>query len=291
MKTKKERSMYPVWFVLPSLIIFVVFFLWPIISSLYYSLTVWNFETAKFCGLDNYKLFFSEHSMSSSVVHTLIYAFGTSALKVILAFFIAIFLTSKIKSKGFIRSAVFFPNLVSMMAVGLAFSYMMHPTKGLLNMPIQALGGTPLDFLGDPKTALLSIILTDVWKGLSISVVIYIAGIQSIDKTYYEAASIDGATGWQQLKHITLPLVAPSQNSIIILSLIGGLRSFDLIWAMTGGGPGFSTDVLASVIYKQYAAGFYGLSTAGNVVMLILISVIAFPLQHFLNKREEAIQG
>ena len=89
---------------------------------------------------------------------------------------------------------------------------------------------------------------------------------------------------------MTLPLVAPAQNSIIILSLIGGLRSFDLIWAMTGGGPGFATDVMASVIYKEYAYGFYGLSTAGNVIMLILISIIAFPLQHFLNKREEAIQ-
>ena len=290
MKTKKVENLYPVWFVLPSLIIFCVFFLWPIISSLYYSLTVWNFDTAKFTGLDNYKLFFSETSMSTSVIHTLIYAFCTSAFKVIIAFFIAIFLTSKIKTKGFIRSAVFFPNLVSMMAVGLAFSYMMHPTKGLLNVVIQALGFSAVDFLGNPRTALASIIATDVWKGLSISVVIYIAGIQSIDKTYYEAASIDGATWWQQLKNITLPLVAPSQNSIIILSLIGGLRSFDLIWAMTGGGPGFSTDVLASVIYKQYAAGFYGLSTAGNVVMLILISLIAFPLQHFLNKREEAIQ-
>lgn len=290
MKTKKEQSLYPLWFLFPSLIIFGIFFLWPIISSLYYSLTVWNFDTAKFCGLDNYKLFFSEKAMSSSVIHTLIYAFGTSGLKVIFAFFIAIFLTSKIKTKNFIRSAVFFPNLVSMMAVGLTFSYMMHPTKGLLNVVIQALGGTPIDFLGNPSLALFSIIMTDVWKGLSISVVIYIAGIQSIDKTYYEAASIDGATGWQQLKHITLPLVAPSQNSIIILSLIGGLRSFDLIWSMTGGGPGFATDVLASVIYKQYAAGFYGLSTAGNVVMLIVISAIAFPLQHFLNKREEAIQ-
>ena len=291
MKIKEKQNMYPAWFVLPSLIIFGIFFLWPIITSLYYSLTVWNFDTATFCGLDNYKLFFSEHSMSSSVIHTLIYAFGTCALKVILAFFIAIFLTSKIRTKNFIRSAVFFPNLVSMMAVGLTFSYMMHPTKGLLNVMVKLLGGSTIDFLGDPATALWSIILTDVWKGLSISVVIYIAGIQSIDKTYYEAASIDGATGWQQLRHITLPLVAPSQNSIIILSLIGGLRSFDLIWAMTGGGPGFSTDVLASVIYKQYAAGFYGLSTAGNVVMLILISLIAFPLQHFLNKREEAIQG
>ena len=286
----KKKSMYPFWFVIPSLIIFCVFFLWPIITSLYYSLTVWNFETARFTGLDNYKLFFSEHAMSSSVVHTLIYAFGTCILKVVLAFFIAVFLTGKIKTKDFIRSAVFFPNLVSMVAVGLAFSYMMHPTKGLLNGVIQALGGTPIDFLGDPKIALLSIILVDVWKGLSISVVIYIAGIQSIDKTYYEAASIDGATPWQQLTNITLPLVAPSQNSIIILSLIGGLRTFELIWTMTGGGPGFATDVVASVIYKQYAAGFYGLSTAGNVVMLILISIIAFPLQHFLNKREEAIQ-
>ena len=291
MKSKKEKSIYPLWFVLPSIIIFAVFFLWPIISSLYYSMTVWNFETAKFCGLDNYKLFFSEHAMSSSVIHSLIYAFGTCILKVVLAFFIAVFLTGKIRSKSFIRSAVFFPNLVSMVAVGLAFSFMMHPTRGLLNAAITALGGKSIDFLGDPKLALLSIILVDVWKGLSISVVIYIAGIQSIDKTYYEAASIDGATGWQKLTNITLPLVAPSQNSIIILSLIGGLRSFELIWTMTGGGPGFATDVLASVIYKQYAAGFYGLSTAGNVVMLVLISIIAFPLQHFLNKREEAIQG
>ena len=290
MQAKKEKSLYPIWFVLPSVIIFAVFFLWPVITSLYYSLTVWNFETAKFCGLDNYKLFFSEHAMSSSVVHTLIYAFGTSGLKVVLAFFIALFLTSRIKTKGFIRSAVFFPNLVSTMAVGLTFAYMMHPTKGLLNTAIKALGGNAVDFLGNPGTALASIIATDVWKGLSISVVIYIAGIQSIDRTYYEAASIDGASWWQKLTNVTLPLVAPAQNSIIILSLIGGLRTFDLIWAMTGGGPGFSTDVISSVIYKQYAAGFYGLSTAGNVVMLVLISVIAFPLQHFLNKREEAIQ-
>ena len=86
--------------------------------------------------------------------------------------------------------------------------------------------------------------------------VIYIAGVQSIDRNYYEAAQIDGASRFQQLRYITFPLVAPSQNTIIILSLIGGLRSFDLIWAMTGGGPGFATDVMASVIYKEYAYGF-----------------------------------
>ena len=290
MKLKSENAIYPMWFVLPSLIIFTVFFLYPIVTSLYYSMTVWNFDSARFTGLDNYKLFFSDQSLSSSVVHTLIYAFATSGLKVVLAFFIAIFLCSKIKTKNFIRSAVFFPNLVSMMAVGLTFSYLMHPTRGLFNLVLNAFGLDMVDFLGNPKTALASIIAVDVWKGLSISVVIYIAGIQSIDKTYYEAAEIDGATGWNSILHITLPLLAPQQNSIIILSLIGGLRSFDLIWAMTGGGPGFATDVMASVIYKQYAGGFYGLSTAGNVIMLLLISLIAFPLQHFLNKREEALR-
>lgn len=291
MKAKKrDNKLYSFWFVVPSLVIFGVFFLYPIITSLYYSLTVWNFETATFCGLDNYKMFFSENSLSSSIVHTLIYAFLTSGLKVILALFIAMFLCSEIRSKGFIRSAVFFPNLVSTMAVGLTFAYLMHPTKGVINMLIQAIGFSPINFLGDINLALYSVIAVDVWKGLSISVVIYIAGIQSIDKTYYEASSIDGANAWQRFKNITLPLVAPSQNSIIILSLIGGLRTFDLIWAMTGGGPGFATDVMASVIYKEYAYGFYGLSTAGNVIMLILISCIAFPLQHFLMKREEAIQ-
>lgn len=286
----KEKSLYSVWFVVPSLLIFSVFFLYPIISSLYYSMTVWNFETAIFCGLDNYRMFFSENSLSSAVVHTLIYAFATSGLKVVLAFFIAIFLTSKIRTKDFIRSAVFFPNLVSTMAVGLTFLYLMHPTKGLFNSILQGLGLGMVNFLGDEKLALVSVIAVDVWKGLSISVVIYIAGIQSIDYTYYEAAEIDGANWWQKITNVTLPLVAASQNSIIILSLIGGLRTFELIWAMTGGGPGFATDVMASVIYKQYAYGFYGLSTAGNVIMLVLISLIAFPLQHFLNKREEAMR-
>ena len=286
----KEKSLYSVWFVVPSLLIFSVFFLYPIISSLYYSMTVWNFETATFCGLDNYRMFFSENSLSSAVVHTLIYAFATSGLKVVLAFFIAIFLTSTIRTKDFIRSAVFFPNLVSTMAVGLTFLYLMHPTKGLFNTVLHGLGLNTVNFLGDENLALISVIAVDVWKGLSISVVIYIAGIQSIDSTYYEAADIDGANGWQKIINVTLPLVAPSQNSIIILSLIGGLRTFELIWAMTGGGPGFATDVMASVIYKQYAYGFYGLSTAGNVIMLVLISLIAFPLQHFLNKREEAIR-
>ena len=113
-----------------------------------------------------------------------------------------------------------------------------------------------------------------------------IAGLAAISPDYYEAARIDGATRVQQFWRVTVPLVRPATVTVITLSLIGGLRSFDLIWAMTKGGPGFSSDVLASVIYKQYQAGFYGLSTAGNVILFLLIAGIMLPLTYTLNRKE-----
>lgn len=282
----KSSKIYSFWFTVPAVAIFSVFFLVPVLVSLFFSMTIWNFDSFTFVGFDNFLLFFTEKSLAISMKNTLIYAFLTSGLKVIIAFFIAIFLTSKIKSKHFIRSLVFFPNLVSTIAIGMVFKSLMHPTKGLINVALEVIGIDGLNWLGNPDTVLYSIIMTDVWKGVSIATVIYIAGIVSIDRTYYEAASIDGANEWLKLKNITLPLIKPSMNTIIILSLIGGMRSFDLIWAMSGGGPGFASDVLASTIYKQYAAGFYGLSTAGNVIMLVLIGLIAFPLRQLLMKKE-----
>ena len=163
---------------------------------------------------------------------------------------------------------------------------MMHPTKGILNQFLAFLGIHGPNWLGDPDLALFSVIGVDIWKGISISLIIFIAGIESVDHSYYEAAMIDGATYWQRLRYITVPMTTSSRNTIIILSLIGGIRSFDLIWSMTGGGPGFATDVIASVIYKQYSAGYYGLSTAGSVVLLILILVLVTPLQKLLDRQE-----
>ena len=282
----KRKSIYSNWFMVPALAIFAVFFLLPTLISLFFSLTVWNFDSFRFCGLDNYKTFFTDSSLYSSIINTMIYAVLTCVLKLVIAFFLAVFLTSKIKTKNFLRSVVFFPNLISTVAVGITFSALMHPTKGLLNHVIEFFGGTGINWLGDTKIALYSVILTDVWKGVGIATVIFIAGMQSIDKTFYEAAAIDGATSWQSLKSITVPLSRPAMNSIIILSFIGGLRTFDLIWAMTGGGPGYATEVMASTVYKQYAAGYYGLSTAGNVIMFVLIAVLAFPLQKFLLSKE-----
>jgi raffinose/stachyose/melibiose transport system permease protein len=131
------------------------------------------------------------------------------------------------------------------------------------------------DWLGNSKIALFSVALVDLWKGIGIATVIYIAGIVSIPRQYYEALTIDGGSSGDALWYITLPLCRPAMNFVIILSFIGGLCTFDLVWTMTKGGLGFATDLLASVIYKQYAAGFYGLATAGNVILFLdVINII-----------------
>ena len=281
-----KKKIYSIWFIVPAMAIFCVFFLLPMVISFFFSMTVWDFSSYTFCGFDNFKTFFGDSSLSISIKNTLIYAVLTCGFNLVLAFLLAVFLTSKIKTKNFLRSIVFFPNLISTIAVGITFSALMHPTKGLINSVIGIFGGTGADWLGNPKTALFAVIAVDIWKGVGIATVIFIAGMQSIDKTYYEAASIDGAGAWEQLKAITVPPSRPAMNSVIILAFIGGMRTFDLIWAMTGGGPGYVTEVMASTVYKQYAAGYYGLSTAGNVIMFIMIAILAFPLQKFLLSKE-----
>ncbi len=280
------KRIYSGWFLAPALTIFVVLFIVPMVTSLFFSLTVWNFVDFRFVGLKNFVMFFSESSLRIGIKNTFIYAILTCGLKVVFGFLLALFFTSTIRTKNALRAIVFFPNLVSTIAVGITFKALMHPTKGLFNSVLGVFGLSSVDWLGNTHIALFSVIATDLWKGVGVATVIFIAGIQSIDKTFYEAAAIDGATSKQRLAQITVPLSRPAMNSVIILALIGGMRSFDLIWAMTGGGPGFATDVVASIVYKQFAAGFYGLSTAGTVILFLLIAIIVFPLYRFLLSRE-----
>jgi raffinose/stachyose/melibiose transport system permease protein len=284
--TSRTKSAYPLWFYLPAGLVFLVFFLIPTAVSFYFSLTRWTLFDSQFIGLDNYRQFLDEPALLKGLTNTLIYAVVTSGLKVVLGMAIAVLLTRPLIARGYLRSVVFFPVLVSAVGVGLTFKMLMDPEDGLINQALATLGVAGPGWLTDPQWALYSVALTDVWKGLGLAVVIYIAGITAIPQEYYEAASTDGAGGWATFRHIILPLSFPATSTVILLSLIGGLRSFDLIWAMTGGGPGFTSDVIGSVIYKQYQAGFYGLSTAGNVILFILVAAIIFPLQRILTKRE-----
>jgi raffinose/stachyose/melibiose transport system permease protein len=282
----RNKSPYPYWFCLPAAVIFFVFFVVPTFSSFFFSLTRWNLFSFQFIGLENFVAFFQEPALVIGLKNTLIYAVVTCGLKVVLGILLAQLLTSQIIARGFLRSVAFFPVLVSTIGVGLTFTVLMDPSAGLINKSLALVGIDGPAWLVDPKFALVSVALVDVWKGVGLATVIFIAGIVSIPREYFEASAVDGASAFRRFWHIVLPLSKPAITTVIILSLIGGLRSFDLIWAMTRGGPGFTSDVIASVIYKQYQAGFYGLSTAGNVVLFILVTAIVFPLYRFFTRQE-----
>lgn len=276
---------YPHWFYLPAALVFSIFFLVPTTLAFYFSLTRWSLFSSTFIGLDNYHTFMTDPQLLSGLRNTIIYAVLTSGFKVIISLPLAMLLTSNIRLKGLLRSIVFFPTLVSIVAIGITFSVLMQPSTGLINTVLGALGLPTPQWLGDPKLALYSVALVDIWQGLGIATVIFIAGILSIPQDYFEAARLEGGT-WVKFRHVILPLVRNATFTVILLSFIGGLRRFDLIWTMTRGGPGFASDVLTSVIYKEYQAGFYGLSTAGNVVLFILVTAIVYPLMRFFNRME-----
>ncbi len=282
----RRPSPYPYWFVLPAAVVFVALFLVPTVASFWFSMTRWDLFDAEFIGWDNYRQFFKEPFLVQGLLNTLIYAVVTSGVKSILGLLLAVLLTSGIWFQGFLRSVVFFPVLVSTIGVGITFAALMHPTRGVINLGLGYLGIDGPAWLSDPALALYSVAMIDIWKGVGLATLIYIAGLAAISPEYYEASRIDGATRLQQFWRVTVPLVRPATVTVVTLSLIGGLRSFDIIWATTRGGPGFASDVLASVIYKQYQAGFYGLATAGNVILFLLIAVIILPLTWWFNKRE-----
>ncbi|MDR6436761.1 raffinose/stachyose/melibiose transport system permease protein [Paenarthrobacter nicotinovorans] len=285
-KRRKGKSAYPYWFYLPAAVIYTALFLVPTVVSFFFSLTRWNLNEFTFIGMDNFVQFFQEPALIKGLTNTFIYGIVTSVLKVVLGMLLAVLLTSQIIARGYLRSVMFFPVLLSSIGVGIVFTALMDPRNGMINEGLAAIGIQGPAWLTDPAWALLSVALVDVWKGVGLATVIYIAGIVSIPQEYFEAAKMDGASSFKSFFNITLPLARPATATVIILSLIGGLRSFDLIWAITKGGPGFTSDVIASVIYKQYQAGFYGLSTAGNVVLFLIVTAIILPLSMFLNRKE-----
>jgi raffinose/stachyose/melibiose transport system permease protein len=285
-RSARRRTAYTYWFFLPAAVIYGVLFILPTFASFFFSLTRWTLFDWEYIGLENFVMFFEEPGLVKGLTNSLIYGVVTSGAKVVLGMLLAVFLTSQIMARGILRSVMFFPVLVSTIGVGITFTVLMQPEQGLINRSLAVIGIDGPAWLTDPSNALLSVALVDVWKGVGLATVIYIAGIVSIPQEYYEAARVDGASAFSTFRHVTLPLARPATTTVIILSLIGGLRSFDLIWAMTQGGPGFTSDVIASVIYKQYQAGFYGLSTAGNVILFVVVSAIIFPLFWFLNRKE-----
>ena len=278
------KRIYSYWFYLPSALVFGIFFLLPTVLAFYFSLTRWTIFDATFIGLENYRYFFRDPQLTLALKNTLIFAFMTSGLKILLGLPTALLLTSGLRTQTFLRSVVFFPALVSAVAVGITFSSLMQPADGMINVALTTLGLAKPNWLGSPELAIYSVGFIDVWRGVGIATLIFIAGITSVPTEYFDAAALEGGA-WVKFRHVILPLSRNATFTVVLLSFIGGLRTFDIIWTTTGGGPGFASDVLTSVIFKQYQAGFYGLSAAGNVVLFVVIMVLVYPINRFLNSR------
>ena len=285
-KRRTITSYYPRSFFIPAILLYFVFFLIPSVASFYFSLTRWSLFDSHFIGLGNFTEFFQNPQLYTSFIHTLIYAFLTSGAKIVIGFFLAVLLTGPVVGRGYLRAVVFFPVLVSTIGVGIMYKSLLDPFHGMVNAVLGFFGLGQPGWFTDPNLAIYTIAAVDIWKGVGIATLIFMAGIVAIPQEYFEAARIDGAGAWKTLRTITMPLSRGATATVIILSLIGGLRSFDIIWATTGGGPGFTSDVIASVIYKEYQAGFYGLSAAGNVVLFLVVTVIMVPLTFVLNRRQ-----
>jgi raffinose/stachyose/melibiose transport system permease protein len=285
-RKRRQPSTYPSWFYIPAIALFLVFFAVPTFASFYFALTRWDLFNSTFIGLDNFVQFFHDPQLINGFIHTFEYGFVTSAAKVVIGLALAVLLTSPVIGRGYLRAVVFFPVLVSTIGIGFVFKSLLDPFHGIVNALLGAVGLPKPGWFTDPNMALGTIAGVDIWKGVGIATLIFMAGIVAIPQEYYEAARMDGASAWRIFRSITLPLSRPAIGTVVILSLIGGLRSFDIIWATTGGGPGFASDTIASVIYKEYQFGLYGLSAAGNVILFLVVTVIMVPISWFINRKE-----
>ena len=280
-----EKKVYTGWLAVPGILIYVLIFVIPTFASFYFSMTTWNLKTSVFTGFDNFITFFTMTNTKASLANTAVYAFCTCAAKVVFGLLIAQYLCGKAKSAGYLKVVLFFPTLLGNVVVAIAFEKILA-SGGIVNQFLGMWGIGPVKWLTSSAWAMFTCILVDIWKGIGTAILIYVAGISAIPTTYYEAAAIDGGCSVQIFRKITLPLLVPTINTVLTLSLIGGLRTYDLIYAMTGGGPGYSTEVLGSVIYKLFSRGNYGIATAGYVIMFVVVSVIVFPLNSFVAKKE-----
>lgn len=278
----RNGKTYPIWFAVGALVIYTALFVVPSLIGIGYSFTDWSaYKTdLHFIGFDNFKLIFSaDENYMKIIKNTLMFTLLTTILKNVLGLLLAVLLTKSVKVLNFHRGVMFMPSVLSTLIIGLVFSSILNPATGILNTFLRAIGldALALQWLTSPKYAFGTVIAVDVWRGTGYIMTILIAGIMSISSEYYEAASIDGASGIQKFFKITLPLLMPTLATTTVLNVIYGLKVFDMIYALTNGGPGdATTEVLYTEVFKKFGTGQYAVGTALSSVMFIFMLVIGF---------------
>ena len=287
-----KKKIYPEYFALGALVIYFVFFFLPGLIGVGYAFTDWSAysDTLHFVGLENFRtVFSSDENYLKIISNTLLFTLVTTVLKNVIGLVLALLLTKSIKLLNLHRSIVFMPSVLSTLIIGMIFKSILDPKSGLLNTFFRSIG---LDFLAkkwlvSSELAFGSVMAVDIWRGVGYIMTILIAGILSISSDYYEAAAIDGADGWQKFRYITFPLLLPTLATTTVLNVIYGLKVFDMVYALTNGGPGkATTEVLYTAVFKKFGTGQYAVGTALSSVMFVIMIFVGVYMIRVMTKNE-----
>lgn len=278
-KTKFREALWGYLFVSPVVLGFLIFMAAPIVDALIKSFTNASLlgETS-FVGLDNYKkLLFHDRTFRISLKNTMVYSVGLVPLNIVMAFFMAVLLKKKVRGIGFFRTAFFTPVVMSVVAWGIIWKFILGTDAGLLNLLLRGVGIKGPAWLYSPHLTMAVVIVVSVLKNVGMNMVIILSSLHGVPESYYEAAQMDGVTSWKRLIYITLPLISPTIFMLVIVTLIGSLKVFGQIYSLTGGGPGNSTKVLVYYVYEQ-AFKFYEFGYASAAAFILFLIVLVFTL-------------
>lgn len=265
-------------FLAPALVMLGIFLLWPIVYLFYLSVTTGSFTSAgvRWVGLRNYWRLLLNPDFWQVLGNTVYFTLGVVIPSLILPLGLAVLLNRTLVLRGLLRSAYFLPSIVSVVAAGLGFRWLFQ-TEGPVNSLLSAVGITPIPWLGSSTWAMPVLILLSIWKQLGFNMVVFLAGLQAVPPSLYEAAELDGANAWQQFRHVTLPGLKPTLIFVAITTAIFTLRSFEQIYVMTGGGPLNSTNILVYYIYQEAFAQFdFGYAAAAATVLLAVALLLVY---------------
>lgn len=289
MGRKKKQGLETLLFTIPSIILVSIMIYIPFIMSGYYSLTEWNgiSKGAQFIGLDNFKTIFSgSPDFVNALIFTGKYTVLFMILTNVLALALAVVLVKKLRTANLLRGVFFIPYIMSMIIVGFIWKFIF--SQGFAKLyEITGMGAFNLSWLGDSNLAFFSIVFVGVWQSLGFYIVLYIAGLQAVPKDVLEAATVDGASSWKQFSRVTLPLLGPSVTTCIFMSLTNSLKVFDIILALTKGGPGGSTYSVTLDIYREaFSNNNYGLGAAKSVIFFLIILILTQVVLRGFQKKE-----
>lgn len=284
-KKRMKSNMIAYSFILPNFLGFVIFTLLPIVFSMILGFMNWDgANEITFVGLKNFMDMSKDETFKISTFNTIYYAVATVPITLLCSLGLAVLLNSKIKGRNFFRTVFFFPYVASLVAVAVVWNMMFHPTMGPVNHFLSILGFENLPgWTASTTWAMPTVIMASIWKGMGYYMIIYLAALQGIPKYLYEVAELDGASKWKQFIHITRPMLTPATFFVTIMLTISCFKVFDMIFVMTGGGPGRATNVLVYHIYNMAFVQFrFGYSSAIAMVLfsiVLLITIIQFRME------------